>query len=681
MSEKHQNQQKQQRENERSEDRIRELEEALRLQAKELNAVRHQHQQLQASVVDAVDDVGSPMIPTATAFLSHERPLTSSASNNYYHSPQNSRPPTPTNRQPSLSRRSSTLGTAHLAPVGSRAPTPDSNNGASPMCGQPSPPVGPGQGGRFSAMLNAMQQHETATQVQSHGLQHMAPQVIGRYKIVLLGHEEVGKTSLRKCLLSDPLFFKSLPDVTSTTCIEAQSHDVPLPPDPSLRDDAPNEMHLRILDFAGQEDYNIQSIFLSNRTLYCFVWDMSTLVSGQMSEYEQMRLHTWLDDIYAKAPSAALMLIGTHLDELRDQSSIAIRNCLEQAARVVKCHVSGITKSIVLEGNFAVSSKSRVVYGNGLHKEKFSSLLLHMAKVARKLCVCDPIFFNGAIPARYLTLVREIQQIASLRKKIMLPISDYVSIAARHGIVSEVELLDASQLYHSWLILFLFNQSSVNANPFIFLHPHWLSRIVSNLFSFSHLLHTPVEMREKIGGIDFDESAALRADPNGMVGYGVFLPRLTSVLFRHSLSELLQRDPVQEDFDMCLQLLIALEVVYVQTAQRRGLTITTHYIPSLLPHDAPPKILLDTLHFLFSGQEHTARRRVFKSNVFPKELCFRLQCRLSNMIRHVGLESIPTVKGSAWRYAAWLGSGTLTESTNNRAMLWFSSEYFFSYRL
>lgn len=110
-----------------------------------------------------------------------------------------------------------------------------------------------------------------------------------QYKVILLGHQEVGKTSLRKCFESEPYFFKRLPDVKTTSGVEvAKQHYY-------IKKDA---VDLTVADFAGQESYHSHTYFLTSRALFVLVWKISAVEqdfqSSGINESEEERLCTWI---------------------------------------------------------------------------------------------------------------------------------------------------------------------------------------------------------------------------------------------------------------------------------------------------------------------------------------------------------------------------------------------------
>ncbi|CUE71264.1 kinesin-like protein, putative [Bodo saltans] len=478
-------------------------------------------------------------------------------------------------------------------------------------------------------------------------------QQIFRQKLVLLGHQEVGKTSLRKCFESDPLFFmKKLPDVRSTTGIETLAKSIKVESE---------TVELTVADFAGQEAYHSHTLFLTNRSVFALIWKISAVEqdfqSSGISEHEEKRLHRWISEVYSKFPKAKICVIATHLDELRDQSQKGVEMILAKVERLLTRFMESIAridpatkKPIVnpIMGSFAVSCKQRIFIGAGRHRAlsggKLSSLLQLIATSAYESCMEDEVFRCGAIPGRHIRLTQEIQDMkAQHPQKLLLPLSEYVHMAVRCGVESDEELLQISTLLHSWNHVFLFNQHRLNDNLFIFLHPAWLCRLAGVLFSYAHVLQTPSHLRSIIGGLEFSVTQAEQADMH-MVKKGFLRLPLAKVLFRKCLTDFLKRDPEDADFDMCLQLLSALglieavqvpcddvELLLDETpgTPRRGTKVIQaeqvhrYFVPSLSPFTIPAQ-LKSSLDIMF---QRGVKVR-FEFNMLPNEMWWRLQSRL-----------------------------------------------------
>ncbi|RUS69413.1 hypothetical protein EGW08_022828, partial [Elysia chlorotica] len=72
----------------------------------------------------------------------------------------------------------------------------------------------------------------------------------------------------------------------------------------------------RTWDFGGQKEYYAtHQYFLSPRSLYLVVW---SIIDGERGVESLLQ---WLINIQARAPGAPVIIVGTHLDILRDRAT------------------------------------------------------------------------------------------------------------------------------------------------------------------------------------------------------------------------------------------------------------------------------------------------------------------------------------------------------------------------
>eukprot|EP01060_Flectonema_neradi_P002976 TRINITY_DN1185_c3_g1_i1.p1 TRINITY_DN1185_c3_g1~~TRINITY_DN1185_c3_g1_i1.p1 ORF type:complete len:1002 (+),score=279.42 TRINITY_DN1185_c3_g1_i1:75-3080(+) len=252
------------------------------------------------------------------------------------------------------------------------------------------------------------------------------PQLLRKYKVILIGHEEVGKTSIKKCWSSgDPRFFKKLPDVLCTTGIEVQEHRLKYEGHGAGKP-SDDDLTLSVLDFAGQEVYHSHSLFLSPRSIFVFVWNMSNYEDGEMAESEESRMMSWLDEVYSKAPGSSAVLLGTHKDELPNQKLSNLNAILNNVKGRVEEYIQSIRiadepeKDIRVVGSYACSCKSRGAWGGEFQTEKgakMSELLRAIGGQAFKNCLADRQYPSGAIPGRHVQFLRELERLKAERKK------------------------------------------------------------------------------------------------------------------------------------------------------------------------------------------------------------------------------------------------------------------------
>ncbi|CAJ1011467.1 Ras of Complex, Roc, domain of DAPkinase/Ras family/Gtr1 [Leishmania naiffi] len=519
-------------------------------------------------------------------------------------------------------------------------------------------------------------------------------QQVHRRKITLLGYQEVGKTSLRKCFESEPFFFKDLPDVRTTTGVEVQEKSMTIDND---------TVHLILSDFAGQESYHSHTYFLTERSIFLLVWKLSAVEqdfqSSGINVREEERLQRWIAEVFAKYPHARIVLVATHLDELRVQGQRSVEMILNKVEGKLRSYIDdliaasnataaptpgtpALTSSSttvggasspskeqtllhlaqmrdarrVIVGNFAVSCKTRLIIAAGnalrhLSGQKISGLLKYLGMVVKEDCFADREYPAAVVPGRHVKLIESLEDMKRRHPfKLLMRLGEFVQMAVNVGIESERELLQVARLMHSWDIIYLFNQYSLEDNLLIVLYPRWLNRMSASLFSYAHLLRTPLHMRSMIGGLEYLVSNAEMADMC-LMRKGYLRWPLARVLFHKPLSDFLRHPPDDADITMCLELLESMQLIYpvevecdefevlveevpVSPSVGRPVVesqkITRYYVPSLAPLETP-----QSLKKLAPVLFHRGVRVRLEFNLLPDEFWWRFQCKLHRFIKVV----------------------------------------------
>ena len=139
-------------------------------------------------------------------------------------------------------------------------------------------------------------------------LKHEVP--YRRIKFMLVGDGGKGKSSLLRQLAN--MKHPSHRDNIATVGIELR--DWELKPPTRFGKKSPTTFTLNTWDFAGQEAfYSTHQYFLTSRALYIAVFD----ASRGRSEFANLR--TWLLNIQASAPGAVVILVGTHIDQIKQE--------------------------------------------------------------------------------------------------------------------------------------------------------------------------------------------------------------------------------------------------------------------------------------------------------------------------------------------------------------------------
>lgn len=111
--------------------------------------------------------------------------------------------------------------------------------------------------------------------------------------------------------------------------------------------------HFRCWDFAGQEDYYAtHQCFLSSRSLYLLVWDVTDGKEGVAA------LKSWLDTLSMRVPKATVIIVATKLDKIvkqQDEYEIRMTNALDEL-RNSEFRYSDKSAQLMIRGCYFVSS-------------------------------------------------------------------------------------------------------------------------------------------------------------------------------------------------------------------------------------------------------------------------------------------------------------------------------------
>ncbi len=123
-------------------------------------------------------------------------------------------------------------------------------------------------------------------------------------KLVLVGQEGVGKTTLLKALKRSMWFLPRTPTTPKTEGIE-------------VKDILLDDVTLRCFDCGGDVDFNeTHNFFITQGALYLACFNMSeyTKATVERNSFLLGRLQLWLQYIFSKVPAARVIIVGTHAD-------------------------------------------------------------------------------------------------------------------------------------------------------------------------------------------------------------------------------------------------------------------------------------------------------------------------------------------------------------------------------
>ncbi|KAI6657253.1 hypothetical protein LOD99_11144 [Oopsacas minuta] len=304
-----------------------------------------------------------------------------------------------------------------------------------------------------------------------------------RFKLALVGYHGTGKTTLLKTLQS-----KRINDIHSTEGIDINKWDLINP------DDKLQKIEFEVWDFAGQQDYYpTLHCFLSPRSVYLLVFRACDRQKG-ISELEG-----WLKSLEMMAPGCPVLLVGTHIDEIEQES---LQNLAQEI--LIKYHpdkgpfprIADIC-FITCKPGLIASNKEQV---KGLKKAIFEvASHLHVGNTNSQVTYKPKLdarhpnaFINQKVPEIYKRLETCIVVKAKEMKKNNLPpFVNFEELWTTIGteLFKEKDLLQdgLEYLHHLGLVL---NFETTRLREIYFLDPQWLSKSMTILIRDHHIRPT-----------------------------------------------------------------------------------------------------------------------------------------------------------------------------------------------
>ncbi|CAG5133130.1 unnamed protein product, partial [Candidula unifasciata] len=283
-----------------------------------------------------------------------------------------------------------------------------------------------------------------------------------RMKLMVVGFGGRGKTSLLQALKRKIRNIPSeKPAVTVGVIVEDWRYD-------RQRFNKTVTYTLNTWDFAGQEDfYSTHQCFLSNRTLYLVVYDIS------MGTDEIDKLKPWLSNIHARAPGCPVIVVGTHYDLLPEESREDVVADFE-----VKL------KELMHKPGFPVISCFAIV---ALNKEtrELEQLRNKVKDIVDDFKIKKQPVMGQKVPASYVKLADLLNEEAKKIEKSfpVLTHSQLVRLIKMEnlGLDEDDELKQAVNFLHESGVLLHYNESTLQMRDFYFINPGWLCRMMAQV--------------------------------------------------------------------------------------------------------------------------------------------------------------------------------------------------------
>jgi serine/threonine protein kinase/GTPase SAR1 family protein len=267
-------------------------------------------------------------------------------------------------------------------------------------------------------------------------------------KLMFLGQERVGKTSLIRALTGKSSFGYSGPggDTLSTEGIDVGEWKL-------------SDVTFSVWDFGGQSVfYPTHQFFMTSRSVYVLVFNVARQLTESRVEY-------WLKKVNVMTTGRTpTLLVGTHIDaEGMGQEQLDAIG--EKMRRKYPRSVYPNIVDIVM-----VSTKGK--------KPGIKSLKKLLRETARKTKG-----LTRRVPGGY----RDVQtQILSMRKeRQFIQFDEFVELIAAHGLRRD-EVKSALSFFHQVGSLVYFDDPHAGLDQLVIIDPEWLSKVMASVVTFSN---------------------------------------------------------------------------------------------------------------------------------------------------------------------------------------------------
>jgi GTPase SAR1 family protein len=299
-----------------------------------------------------------------------------------------------------------------------------------------------------------------------------------RVKLMLVGKEKVGKTSVRDCFARRK---KRGPNL-STDGVDLETIVYPM----QLAGGQTRNVTFNVWDFAGQEVYYMShQLFLSERALYLVVWDVRSDFDSTVNN-----VGFWLSSIAARAGrEVPIVIVATHIDFSQCTDEYVNANMLRLSSTYGPLYPN-------IKSYRAVSTTK----GDGI-----DSLLANVAQVALTIPGV-----GAAVPASYLALDEVMSQMAAASQAEAAPSSssssssggaaatppptgrvpalhwdEWTALAVKCSIADDEQLRRATRFLHGVGSIVYFEADN-KLGDLVIVDPQWLTKAMATILTTKH---------------------------------------------------------------------------------------------------------------------------------------------------------------------------------------------------
>ncbi|EFA78013.1 leucine-rich repeat-containing protein [Heterostelium album PN500] len=278
-----------------------------------------------------------------------------------------------------------------------------------------------------------------------------------RMKLMVVGQENVGKTTLIK-VLRDKKKIKTLlaqPNVSTDGIIiddwVLSGGQV------KTKSKTVDNITLTTMDFAGQEVYyTTHQFFLSERSIYIIVWNT-------LKDEEHSRVEFWLQSITTRAPNSAIIIVGTHLDDLPSQSSAkTIKKQMEEKYCKRFPNIKEIKLVSCTSGKGLTSLRETI--------EQIASAQPNMGEI---------------LPSSYLLLENLVKEERRVRTIPTMSWAEFVQLGKLCTINDEDELVRAT-IFLNQIGSLVYFPNEEGLKKIVILDPQWITLMLASIITVKH---------------------------------------------------------------------------------------------------------------------------------------------------------------------------------------------------
>eukprot|EP01119_Soliformovum_irregulare_P016348 TRINITY_DN4710_c0_g2_i1.p1 TRINITY_DN4710_c0_g2~~TRINITY_DN4710_c0_g2_i1.p1 ORF type:complete len:1641 (+),score=515.86 TRINITY_DN4710_c0_g2_i1:1885-6807(+) len=279
-------------------------------------------------------------------------------------------------------------------------------------------------------------------------------QKIFRMRLMVVGEENVGKTTLVTCLKKIKAKAEGLNQSTNGIAIDNWNLNLAFGNDKTKKD-----IQLTVWDFAGQEIYYVShQFFMSKRSVYLLAWNLT-------KEPESSKLEFWLHCISMRAKDVPVFVVGTHLDD------------------------PSLTNDVVTYKMTKIKDRFTVQFPNlKLSFHKISCSNGENLKALRRdieEAVVSQKHMGETIPTATLMLERLLQEEAIRRVPPIISRKEFRDLALKCNITDDQQLTRAAKLLHE-LGSMVYFETDHKLNDTVVLDPKWLTSLLATVWTTYH---------------------------------------------------------------------------------------------------------------------------------------------------------------------------------------------------